>query len=1068
MHNSIFNQNQMKKYINKYSLQITPEINKAINEWVSKLDKNELESEKNNYINFFDIILRDILGYSRHDILYEENIGREGRPVEFVLKKEDKKLVVVELKGTKTKDLDKRHGIQSPMEQATNYASIKEDTKWAIVSNFDEFRLFNPSYREKYISFNFKELIDENILKEFLLCFSKLSLIDKEIPQKLLEETKLIEEDIEDEFYKLFSETRLMLIKELEQDENNDREESIRLSQLILNRYIFCCFAEDIDLIPPETTTDVLGTPLKHGNLSKSKSKMWGRLNELFEFIDEGNEVRRISAFNGGLFKEDLSHLKIRDFVEDLSFFEDCYKKWSFEDKYEEIKEIIQNYKNVLNPIYKNLLVMSAFDFSSELDVNILGHIFENSIGDIEELKDQSKTRRKKDGVFYTPDYITDYICRNTIIPYLSKSGESTTVNDLISEYNLGPSELLKLDKKIKEIKIIDPACGSGAFLNKAADLLLEIHEKLSDMIYANRKDNLDYLWDSIDVRREILINNIYGVDINNESVDITKLAMFLKVAKKGLKLPNLDKNIKCGNSLIDNSDIAGDKAFNWEEEFKEVFDEGGFDVVIGNPPYVRVQEIPHNEIDYYAEVYEFTKGHVDLSILFIELANKLVKQDGLIGFITSNMFLTTNYGENIREFLTNNIKINQIVDFRDLKVFEDALTYVSIFIFSKSNPGDFGYYEVPDLDVTVKNVQFNKIKIDNLNKSPWNLKNHLLQNIFNKIKDNPKLNEGIGKCWYGIKTGLDKVLLFDDINDIKIEKEAFLKWVVASDCNRYSYCKASKFVIYPYKLVNDETKLLSAEEIKKEYPNLWQYLLLNKEELSNRKDSRKKVEDKWYKLVRQGNLSIFNKNKIVFPSLSKHHKFALGTVGEGYSGGSIFSITSESSEISIYYLLCLFNSNILESYLHSITPLKKGGYHSYSSTIIDDTPIPKISLVNQKPFIDNANLILNLNEECNKEIKSFNKWLIRTFEIDKLSKKLVNYYILSFDEFLKELKKKKVNTKQRKTQDLLETEFNESVAIIHELQSKIDETDSKINQLVYELYGLTEEEISIIEESLE
>lgn len=183
------------------------------------------------------------------------------------------------------------------------------------------------------------------------------------------------------------------------------------------------------------------------------------------------------------------------------------------------------------------------------------------------------------------------------IIPYLSKSGESTTVNDLISEYNLGPSELLKLDKKLKEIKIIDPACGSGAFLNKAADLLLEIHEKLSDMIYANRKDNLDYLWDSIDVRREILINNIYGVDINNESVDITKLAMFLKVAKKGLKLPNLDKNIKCGNSLIDNSDIAGDKAFNWEEEFKEVFDEGGFDVVIGNPPYVRVQEIPHNEL---------------------------------------------------------------------------------------------------------------------------------------------------------------------------------------------------------------------------------------------------------------------------------------------------------------------------------------------------------------------------------------------------------------------------------------------------------------------------------------
>ena len=192
--NTLFNDKKMEEFIELYddALIVNADCD-PISYWIKKLENDELKSEKANYIKFFKIILEHILGYEFTDIQYEENIGDEGRPVEFTLKKGDKDYVVVELKGTTCKDLNKRYNReQSPIEQVTNYASIKEETQWAFVSNYNEFRLFNPSYREKYISFKFKQLTDPDVLKKFLLIFGKFSLIDKDIPQTLLKETKII------------------------------------------------------------------------------------------------------------------------------------------------------------------------------------------------------------------------------------------------------------------------------------------------------------------------------------------------------------------------------------------------------------------------------------------------------------------------------------------------------------------------------------------------------------------------------------------------------------------------------------------------------------------------------------------------------------------------------------------------------------------------------------------------------------------------------------------------------------------------------------------------------------
>ena len=563
MKNDLFNQTLLRKYSKDFNL--TPSKHDLLIKHIEKLEQGQFEAETKNYIYFYEVWLKDILGYDLEDnILFDEKEGEGRGKSEFILKSGDKKFMVVELKDQKT-DLDKPQNRfndkRTPVDQAFDYAQHTGDIDWILVSNYSEFRLYNWHKKGHYISFTANELLDKTIFSYFMLSFSKKSYIDTGYIDKLMDKTVVIERELEKEFYKLYNETRLMLIKEFEEINELSRLDSIHYAQMIMNRYMFICFAEDIDLLPSQVSTDTILTPILKGNLRHGS--IWQRLNELFLDIDEGNEYKKISQYNGGIFKEDLNHLKIRDIVEDQKFFNDVYQDWKFKEYEKDVNSNLGPYGPKVNPIYRNMLTMSTFDFSTELDVNILGHIFENSIGDIEELKEDSKGRRKKDGIFYTPDYITDYICRNTIIPYLSKSGKVNTVEELIEEYPR--SKIKELDLKVKEIKIVDPACGSGAFLNKAANVLLEIHEAIREKLYT--KNTLDHVWDPIEERREILLNNIYGVDLNEESVDITKLSLFLKVCRKGLILPNLEKNIKCGNSIIDDPDFT-DKPFNWEKEF--------------------------------------------------------------------------------------------------------------------------------------------------------------------------------------------------------------------------------------------------------------------------------------------------------------------------------------------------------------------------------------------------------------------------------------------------------------------------------------------------------------------
>ena len=358
------------------------------------------------------------------------------------------------------------------------------------------------------------------------------------------------------------------------------------------------------------------------------------------------------------------------------------------------IREIIVNHPkivpndNLLNSIFEELKKISDYDFDSDLNVNILGHIFEQSISDIEELKksisgeefDQKKSKRKKDGIFYPPQYITKYIVENSIKNWLDDKRKELGEDDLpkLNEkdyiFDIAKKNYTKNYRKhiefwqqyreaVRNIKIIDPACGSGAFLITAFEFLLNYNKYLDDKIF-DLVGTSDLFSDRT---KEILQNNIFGVDLNRESVEITKLSLWLKTADKNKTLASLENNIKCGNSLIDEPEIAGNLAFNWEKEFPEIFANGGFDIVVGNPPYVLCQPSNTNEktLKFYNN-FEVSSYKIDLYHLFFEKGIILSKNNGYISFITPNTYLVNKYNLKLREFILRNTQIKEIINYKN------------------------------------------------------------------------------------------------------------------------------------------------------------------------------------------------------------------------------------------------------------------------------------------------------------------------------------------------------------------------------------------------------------------
>ncbi len=1007
---------------------------------------------------FLTELFVNVLGYTLKpkvdfNLVAEYKNQNNARKADGAILHNDIAIGVIELKGTNTKDLE------SIRKQAFDYKANQKGCVYVITSNFEKLRFYINDATE-FEEFDLFQLSPERF-ELLYLCLQKDNVINN-VPLKIKEASVVEEEQITKKFYKDYSLFKRELYRDLvkrnakqlkakassvsiEPQTEEEKEEQLKLeknvkltlfkkSQKLIDRYLFIFFAEDRGLLPANSTQQILDKWKADLDFGDDRP-LYILFKQYFNFLDQGragtSKRAEIYAYNGGLFKEDKT-LDSLDIDNDL--------------------------------LYKHTSKLAAYDFESQVDVNILGHIFENSLNEIESVNaeieggdfDKQKSKRKKDGVFYTPKYITKYIVENTIGKLCEE--KKTELGFKEEEYFKGrkingkkrPEGTIKklvtiLDEYrdwLLQLTICDPACGSGAFLNQALDFLIKEHTYIDELKTKVLGGGLQFP----DIENTILENNIYGVDLNEESVEIAKLSLWLRTAQPRRKLNDLSSNIKCGNSLIDSKAIAGDKAFNWKEQFPKVFEKGGFDVIIGNPPYLGGRDWKDSDgrnYEYLLNKYEVSEYQFDMYVLFWEKGIKLLKDDGLLGFITPITWLNNQKTKKLRKFILKNTTILEMIDFSEVNVFKDAVVLTMIGILQNTSFKE-------GLEVRTLKPRFENFDLDYnyINQSAWindelNIINTNLKNedtvILNKIEKKGNPLENFSTVKFGIKiyeTGKGKPS--QSKNDAK-EK------IFESNC----------------KIDETYRPYLEGKDIDT-YKTLY--------------------KGKWLKygenLAAPRSQDLFEGERLLVRRIVGKKLIATFT-NCNYVTSQLLQIVKPNSQINSKEILALLNSNLLAYYFR-----KK--YNRIDKTfpeirVYELRSLPVLSnTIHQSILEENVNNILFVNENLEQIYNKFQNYLKQTFKLKKLSKKLQNWHELEFGDFIKELNKAiKANNKLRVKDGLEEVPpltkkdefewldlFEENKQKAQALQTQINQTDKEIDAMVYELYGLTDEEILIVESS--
>jgi REP element-mobilizing transposase RayT/type I restriction-modification system DNA methylase subunit len=1229
----------------------------------SEIQNNIRNSKEEEYQEGF---LRDlfvtVLGYTlkpqiNHNLYRELKNVNDSKKADGGIIVNDIVTAVIELKGTDTTDLGK---VES---QAFGYKNNQSGCKYVITSNFEKLRFYIDNAIE-FLEFNLFELTKE----EFELLYLCLAYenIAADIPSKLKNESLSKEDEITKNLYKDYSVFKRELFQNLtQQNPDFNPLELFKKSQKLLDRLLFLFFGEDRGLLPVNFTRGILNDWQKLKELD-AYIPLYDRFKQNFGYIDQGGK-KDVFAYNGGLFKPD---------------------------------EILDNITIDDDLLYSHTYKLAEYDFASEVDVNILGHIFENSLNEIDEIKaqlegqeiDKSKTKRKKDGVFYTPKYITKYIVENTVGKLCEEKKaeigivEEEYFTDKKRQQKTKLALLQKLEnyrKWLHQITIIDPACGSGAFLNEALNFLIKEHKYIDELDSKLDKKYGTYGLE-FNIKNSILENNLFGVDLNEESVEIAKLSLWLRTAEPNRKLNDLSHNIKCGNSLIDDPEIAGDKAFHWEKEFPQIFKEkkafhlvftthnsrisermkqygivpgksaelslpqeiklaeifaeiaknyeleilawnickdhlhivlacteeelyhqvrlmksisskklnewmntenpiaeenanpmgldpllsdnarlrealedaasyfpnehnnhlwsqkffsvdteswkwisdqesgfpyvathisnaidyilwnrkkhqlpksteleeiiagfvktpeevfknkhkGGFDVVIGNPPYVR-QELFKDIKPYLEANYKCYNSVADLYTYFIELGIRLINSNGKFSFILPNKFLKATYGAEIRKVIKNDCYLELIYDFDDYPVFEDATTYPIIFILNKinKNKNDFFYYSEINNRVKTDNpieiLETKKIKVPyiSLTEEMWNFINQDSLILINKLNENAiALNNLVDKKIYrGLTTGKNEAFVIDEAKKEELisknSKNAELIKVLATgkEVKRNSFNFQNKYLLFTG----------YDNDIPSKYPDIQEELDKFKQDLIKRYDQGLN----YWNLRACAYYSEMQMPKIIYPRINNQGNFYFDAKGEVFLLDNNFFISSDSIG-----LLGLLNSKLVFYYLKNVCTTLQGGFYDFRRDKISTIPIhknfnsyeAKIGKISQD-LIQLVQDFESINSKFQRTLQReiFTPKLPEALPQNNLSKKLQNWYELSFADFLKELSKSKGSrplglSEKAEWEDYFLQEQQKAISI----KSKIEQTDAAIDQMVYELYGLTEEEIEIVENS--
>ena len=666
------------------------------------------------------------------------------------------------------------------------------------------------------------------------------------------------------------------------------------------------------------------------------------------------------------------------------------------------------------------------------LPVEILGSVYERFIGKTIRVTKGGKLKppepkdalRKTEGVYYTPRYIVDYIVEQTIGKVLDG----------------------KDPKKIGKLRFLDPACGSGSFLIRVFERVCEhyLHwfkqnpnAQRKDFCYSDAQGNLLL---TTHLKRQIMRENVFGVDIDAQAIEVTMLSLYLKILEgetrstlglnyslfpKETFLPDLSNNIRLGNSLVANDyfDLFAEKAeieelrpFDWDVGFDEMIKSGGFDAVVGNPPYVTGQFMPDEQIEYLKKHYESAFGKFDLYMVFLEKAVKLAKKDGMVGFIIPNKYMVTKSGKGLRAFLAGK-PISEIVDFGDSGVFEDVTNYPCIMIIGPSAAPTFTYracHSKPEYELHRVEVPSRK-----LGAGPWAFSQQDEASVLDKLSlaSKQKLGDVIQRFSTGVQTGADKILIPDQETVLteKLEEEFLRKCLRGRNVKNYAIHWDGRYIIWPYDSETDE--ILSEDDLRK-VRHIYKKLAAERPRLARRvwfDKSARELSGQWFGLMYREPDKNFEKLHIVSPCLADRTQFALNDQGFHFvtgTAGVIGLIPTDNSRANCLYLLGVLNSAVTEFFIKKNSPKFAGGFYKFTAPYLKPLPLPPLDMNSKTGQAALAKMV-----------------------------KLVDTMTLMSGK----ASKAKSDT-QRKI-----------------LSATLRTTSRRIDELVFEMYGLSEEEVKVL-----
>ena len=978
--------------------------------------------------------------------------------------------------------------------QAKGYAWSTKQVFFVILTDFEEFRFYDASIKPD------ERRPDEGLLREFkytdylkytekLWEFSKERVAAGSLEAMLPRDrrTKRLRIPVDKAFLEEMTAWRSDLARDVYK--NNPDLTARQLNEVVqrlLDRIVFVRIAEDRRIIEKRQLADAVDDWKARGG----KFHIFEWLNDLFHRINED--------FNGEIFKPHLS-------------------------------ETIKIDSEVLARIIEGLYPPQSPYRFDVIGVELLGSIYERYLGNTIRLTpkrvwvEEKPEVRKAGGVYYTPKYIVDYIVKNTV----GKAIEGKT------------------PKQIEKVRILDPACGSGSFLIGAFQYLIDYHTKWylehPEQEVRHAHPSLDFMREvhtdpdgghrlSVFRKAKILKNNLFGVDIDPQAVEITMMSLYLKALEgeksqlppKQSLLPELKYNIICGNSLI-GPDIyeqgtlfADDErerinAFDWFADgapspptplpegegvpigsgrvravgspstdglppvaaglsrqqrggvkpplqgpvtIPQIMRAGGFDCVIGNPPYVRSQDLGEEQRRYYHQHYRAATATYDIYVLFVERALTVLKELGRAGFILPNKFFTTDYGAGLRQLVTTPNTIERIVDFEDAQVFAEAGNYTCLLFLRRDCPRYAEYvrlgaaYQKEGAEGLARVLQTEVLKFERIQlgvgPARWTLAVGAFgQTLVRLMRKLPTMSVLEPHIFQGLKTSADKIYLLEvrqrkgrlcEVQTALGEQfhieAAILRPVVKGEhVHRYWInLSAGLHIIYPYEVLeNGRAVLLASDTLTQRFPRAWEYLKENKKVLGARDRGLWAKRPDWYAYARSQNIGTFVGSKLLIPYMTTRLRVAPDQEGHLFfvnitTGG--YGARMKYGRHHPHYVAGLLNSRLLDKAVQQMTNAFRGGYFAVNKQAIERLPFRPID------FSDPADKARH----------------------DRM--------VVLVERMLELNKRKGVAPPSRRQgtgrQDAGATDLDREIA----------STDAEIDELVYELYGITEEERKIIESS--